>query len=113
MSSSFLWPAGLRPSDECLTVDLYRNLPLEESRIQRLRAVGCPVPGNDEFSQAPDLVVEVRDPERNQAFDFCFSTEYILDLRIKNTSFVPLWLEDVKGLPPGKIRISHGWLIPG
>jgi hypothetical protein len=61
-----------------------RSLPVEEARIRRLLAVGCLVPEHSHSSGAPDLVIEVRKPERTQAFDFRHSTEYILDLRSCN-----------------------------
>lgn len=77
-----------------------RNLRVEEARIRKLLAVGCPVPAEDHISRAPDLIVEVRNPERTEALDFRCSTEYILDLRIKNTSFARLKVEDLKAFPP-------------
>jgi hypothetical protein len=86
------------------------NLPVEEARIRRLLAVGCPVPAEDHISRAPDLIVEVRNPERTEALDFQCSTEYILDLRIKNTSFARLKVEDVKAFPPWKDE-NFTWLV--
>lgn len=84
-----------------------RNVPLEEARIRRLLAVGCPVPDENGSTRAPDLVVEVRNPERNQAFDFRFSTEYILDVTIKNISFVKLKSGESPGHPPLERQESH------
>ena len=86
-----------------------RNLPVEDARIRRLLAVGCPVPAEDHISRAPDLIVEVRNPERTEALDFRFSTEYILDLRIKNTSFGRLRVEDIEAFPPWKDK-NFTWL---
>jgi hypothetical protein len=87
-----------------------RNLPVEEARIRRLLAVGCPVPGEDHDSLAPDLVVEVCNPERTEALDFRASTEYFLDLKIKNTSLVRLKVEDLKGFPPWRDK-NFTWLV--
>jgi hypothetical protein len=86
-----------------------RHLPIDEARIQRLRAVGCPVPAENYSSQAPDLVVEVREPERTEAFDFPFSTEFIFDVRITNHSFAPSRVEDLRGLPPWEDK-NFTWL---
>jgi hypothetical protein len=86
------------------------NVPLEEARTQRLLAVGCPVPVKNHFTRKPDLVVEVRERERTEAFDFRFSTEFVLDLRIKNTSFARLKVEDVKAFPPWEDK-NFTWLV--
>jgi hypothetical protein len=86
------------------------NLPVEEARIRRLLAVGCPVPAEDHISRAPDLIVEVRNPERTEALDFRCSTEYILDLRIKNTSFARLKVEDLMAFPPWRDK-NFTWLV--
>lgn len=86
-----------------------RNLPVEEARIRRLLAVGCPVPAEDHISRAPDLIVEVRNPERTEALAFRSSTEYIFDLRIKNPSFAPLKVEYLQGFPPWKDK-NFTWL---
>jgi hypothetical protein len=85
------------------------NLPVDEARIRRLLAVGCPVPTTNRSSRAPDLVVEVRAPERTEAFDFRFSTEFIFDVKITNHSFAPLRVEDFLGLPPWKDK-NFTWL---
>ncbi|MGA8313386.1 MAG: hypothetical protein WB755_25410 [Terriglobales bacterium] len=86
-----------------------RNLTIEEARIRRLLAVGCPVPAENHVIGAPDLIVEVRNPERTEALDFRFRTEYILDLRIKNTSFARLKVEDLKAFPPWNDK-NFTWL---
>jgi hypothetical protein len=85
------------------------NLPLAEARIRRLLAVGCPVPVKNHSIRTRDLVVEVREPERTEAFDFRFSTEFVFDVSIKNTSFVPLKVEHLKGLPPWEKK-NFTWL---
>jgi hypothetical protein len=77
---------------------------VEEDRIRRLLAVGCPVPSENHSSWPPDVVVEVRNSERTQAFDFRCSAEYILDLRIRNTSFVLLKVQEVQCHPNWKDR---------
>ena len=87
-----------------------RNLPIEEARIRRLLAVGCPVPAEDDISRAPGLTVEVRNPERTEALDFRAGTEYILDLRIKNTSFARLKVKDLRPFPPWKDE-NFTWLV--
>jgi hypothetical protein len=86
------------------------NLPMDEARIQRLLAVGCPVPVQNHSGRALDLVIEVRKPERTEAFDFRFSTEFIFDVKITNHSFVPLRVEDLLGLPPWKDK-NFTWLV--
>ena len=86
-----------------------RNLPVGEARIRRLLAVGCPVPAENHSSRAPELVVEVRKPERTEAFDFRFSTEFIFDVKISNHSFALLRVEDLRGLPPWKDK-NFTWL---
>jgi hypothetical protein len=85
------------------------NLPIDEARIRRLLAVGCPVPAENDSSRAPELVVEVRNPEQTEAFDFRFSTEFVFDVKITNRSFVPLRVEDLRGLPPWKDN-NFTWL---
>jgi hypothetical protein len=54
-------------------------------------------------------VVEVRKPERTEAFDFRFSTEFIFDVTITNHSFAPLRVEDLRGVPPWKDK-NFTWL---
>jgi hypothetical protein len=85
------------------------NPPVEGTRIRRLLAVGCPVPAEDHISRAPDLIVEVRNPERTEAFDFRFHTEFVFDVRISNHSFASLRVEDFRGLPPWKDQ-NFTWL---
>jgi hypothetical protein len=87
-----------------------RTLPVEEARIRRLLAVGCPVPGGEHTSLVPDLVVEVRNPERTEALDFRSSTEYMLDLRVKNNSFARLKVEDLMAFPPWRDK-NFTWLV--
>lgn len=77
---------------------------MDEGRIRRLLAVGCPVSSETHSSRPADIVVEVRKPERTQASDFRFSTEYILDLRIRNTSFVRLKVQEFQCHPDWKDR---------
>src|SRR5713101_3946858 len=108
-----------------------RNLPVEETRIRRLLAAGCPVPAENHSSRAPDLVVEVCKPERTQAFDFRSSTEYILAVRITNNSYARLKAKTLEGDPPWEdenftwlgdcrrymperkaYRMPSGWKIP-
>lgn len=77
---------------------------MDEGRIRRLLAVGCPVPSENHSRRPPDIVVEVRNSKRTQAFDFRFSTEYILDLRIRNASFVRLKVQEFQCHPDSKDR---------
>jgi hypothetical protein len=79
-----------------------QRVPIEQCRIQRLLAVGCPVPSENHTCQPLDIVVEVRNSERTQAFDFRFSTEYILDLRIRNASFALLKVQEIHCRPNWK-----------
>jgi hypothetical protein len=81
-----------------------------EARIRRLPAVGCPVPPENHYSRAPDLVVEVRKPERTQAFDFLHSTEYILAVRFTNNSYAWLTVNDIVGRPPWEDE-NFFWLM--
>ena len=76
-----------------------QNLPVEEARIRRLLAAGCPVPAENHSTGAPGLVVEVHKPERTQAFDFRSSTEYILVVRITNNSYARLKMKTLEGYP--------------
>jgi hypothetical protein len=52
---------------------------------------------------------EMRAPERTEALDFRFSTEFIFDVKITNHSFAPLRVKDLLGLPPWKDR-NFTWL---
>lgn len=76
-----------------------RNSLTDKHRIQRLQAVGCPVPSETDSRRPSDIVVEVCKAERTQAFDFRFSTEYILDLRVRNTSYARLKVQDFQCHP--------------
>jgi len=75
---------------------------MDESRIRRLLAVGCPVPSENHSRRPPDIVAELRNSKRTKAFDFRSSTEYILDLVIRNTSFVVLKLQEFRCYPDWK-----------
>lgn len=73
---------------------------LDEATIRRLRAVGCPVPMEEDLPLVPDLIVEVRNPRETVAYDFLRSTEFLLDLRITNHSYGRRGIERVEGSPP-------------
>ena len=104
----------------------HRRSSADKTSTRQLLAVGCPVPREEDCSDpAPELVVEVRDPRQTVAFDYRSSTEFVLDLRIRNDSYSRLQVEHYVGDPPwshknfiwltdlqGHMRQRQAYLMP-
>src|ERR1700682_443715 len=76
--------------------------------IRRLRAAGCPMPGDCEDDPIPGISIVVSRPEITKAYVLRRCIEYVFAVRISNDSYVPLELQKFECQLPSNTRLI--WL---
>lgn len=77
--------------------------------LRRMRAVGCPMPEEDELEPPPGLTIEISEPQLSRARDQKRHAEFIFGVRIANNSYNDLAMINIWCTLPWEDRFE--WLV--